>query len=70
MPARSFCLALVFVVCGCASPADMAKDELGDGECAEKAEEKCEEGLASSDRLACLKRETFLCEELERTSPP
>jgi hypothetical protein len=58
---------LLVVAFGCASPADMAKDQLGDSECAERAEEKCEEGLASSDRLACLKRETFLCEELERT---
>ncbi len=67
MPARSSLLVLLFVAFGCASPADMARDELGDSECAERAEEKCEEGLASSDRLACLKRETFLCEELERT---
>ena len=40
------------------------------GECADEAEEKCEEGLASSDRLACLKRETYLCEELEKTPAP
>jgi hypothetical protein len=44
----------------------MAKSQLGDSPCAEAAEEKCEEGLASSDRLACLKRETYLCEELEK----
>jgi hypothetical protein len=67
MLARLVRIALVCTVCGCASPADMAKDQLGDGKCAELAEEKCEEGLASSDRLACLKRETFLCEELEKT---
>lgn len=67
MLARVACFALVCIACGCASPADMAKDELGDGECAEQAEEKCEEGLASSDRLACLKRETYLCEELAKT---
>ena len=54
----------------CASPADMAKSQLGDGPCAEQAEEKCEEGLASSDRLACLKRETYLCEELEKAKGP
>jgi hypothetical protein len=70
MLARTLGLALLCAVCGCASPADMAKDELGDSECAEKAEEKCEEGLASSDRLACLKRETYLCEELEKASAP
>ena len=70
MFARSFRLALLALAWGCASPADMAKDELGDSECAERAEEKCEEGLASSDRLACLKRETYLCEELEKTPPP
>ena len=70
MLVRTTLLALLAIVCACASPADMAKDQLGDSECAEKAEEKCEEGLASSDRLACLKRETYLCEELEKTPPP
>jgi hypothetical protein len=67
---RFACLALVGIAWGCASPADMAKAQLGSGKCAELAEEKCEEGLASADRLACLKRETYLCEELEKTPPP
>ena len=48
----------------------MAKAELGDGKCADQAEQKCEEDLASSDRLACLKREIYLCEELAKTPPP
>lgn len=48
----------------------MAKAELGRGKCADQAEQRCEEELASSDRLACLKRETYLCEELARTPPP
>ena len=66
MLVRFVCAALVGIALGCASPADMAKSELGDSECAERAEEKCEENLAGSDRIACLKRETYLCEELER----
>ncbi len=70
MLARFACFALACVVCGCASPADMAKSELGDGKCADQAEQKCEEALASSDRLACLKREIYLCEEMEKTPTP
>ena len=70
MRSRHLCIALAALACGCASPADMAKSQLGDGPCAEQAEEKCEEGLASSDRLACLKRETYLCEELEKAKAP
>jgi hypothetical protein len=62
--------AWLVVSLGCASPADLARDELGSGECADKAEEKCEEDLAGADRLACLKRETYLCEELEKASAP
>jgi len=61
---------LVGIAFGCASPADMAKAELGSGKCADQAEEKCEGDLAGSDRLACLKRETYLCEELEKTTEP
>jgi hypothetical protein len=61
---------LLLAALGCASPADLARDELGSGECAEEAEEKCEEELAGSDRLACLKRETYLCEELEKAGAP
>ena len=61
--------ALVCLAVGCASPADMAKDELGGGKCADQAEQKCEDDLGSSDRLACLKREIYLCEELAKTPP-
>ncbi len=60
----------VVIACGCASPADMAKAKLGSGKCADRAEQRCEEDLASSDRLACLKREIYLCEELEKTKSP
>jgi hypothetical protein len=70
MLARFARTALFCIACGCASPADMAKSELGDGKCADQAEQKCEEDLASSDRLACLKREIYLCEELEKTPRP
>ncbi len=70
MRTRLLCIAWASLAFGCASPADMAKSQLGDGPCADKAEEKCEEGLANSDRLACLKREIYLCEELEKTKPP
>jgi len=51
----------------CASPADLAKDELGSGACAKQAAKKCEKQLAGSDQAACLKRETYMCEELEKT---
>ncbi|MGH7291167.1 MAG: hypothetical protein ACREJT_08160 [Myxococcota bacterium] len=61
---------LVLLSLACASPADLARDELGSGECADKAEDKCEDDLAGADRLACLKRETYLCEELEKASAP
>jgi len=61
---------ILLVALGCASPADLARDELGSGECADKAEDKCEDELAGSDRLACLKRETYLCEEMEKASAP
>ena len=54
---------------GCASPADLERKKLGSGHCAEEAEEKCEESLPNADRLGCLKRETFLCEQLEQTAP-
>jgi hypothetical protein len=67
---RLACSVVVCVAIGCASPADMAKAELGGGKCADQAEQRCEDDLASSDRLACLKREIYLCEELEKTPPP
>jgi hypothetical protein len=44
----------------------MAKDELGSGPCAKQAAKKCEKQLAGADTQACLKRETYLCEELEK----
>jgi hypothetical protein len=49
----------------CASPADMAKDELGSSPCAKQAAKKCEKQLEGSDQVACLKRETYLCQQLE-----
>jgi hypothetical protein len=68
---KSFALAVtVCALWACASPADMAKAELGSGECADKAEDKCEDDLPNADRLGCLKRETYLCEELEKASKP
>ena len=70
MVARLVCAVFVCIAYGCASPADMAKAQLGRGRCADQAEQRCEEDLASSDRLACLKRETYLCEELENTPRP
>lgn len=60
-------LALGFLLAAaCASPADLAKDELGSGPCAKQAAKKCENELAGSDRVSCLKRETYMCEELEK----
>ena len=70
MLARLACWLFVCITCACASPADMAKAELGGGKCADRAEQRCEDDLAGADRLACLKRETYLCEELERTPRP
>lgn len=60
------------VICGlaCASPADLERKKLGSGRCAELAEEKCEESLPNADRLGCLKRETFLCEQMEEAGEP
>jgi hypothetical protein len=49
----------------CASPADMAKDELGSSPCAKQAAKKCEKQLSGADPQACMKRETYLCQELE-----
>jgi hypothetical protein len=49
----------------CASPADMAKDELGSSPCAKKAAKKCEKQLEGADQQACMKRETYLCQQLE-----
>jgi hypothetical protein len=70
MVGRLACTVFVCTAFGCASPADMAKAQLGRSRCADQAEQRCEEDLASADRLACLKRETYLCEELERTPRP
>jgi hypothetical protein len=63
------CAVVPFLV-ACASPADLERKKLGSGRCAEEAEEKCEESLPNADRLGCLKRETFLCEQLEENAPP
>ena len=63
---RRLLLAGFLLAAACASPADMAKDELGSGPCAKQAAKKCEGELAGADRVSCLKRETYLCEELEK----
>lgn len=63
LPALVCALALA----ACASPADLARQELGSGPCAKQAAKKCETQLEGSDQLACMKRETFLCEELANT---
>ncbi len=61
-------LALGFLLASaCASPADLAKDELGSSACAKQAAKKCEKQLAGSDQQACMKRENYMCEELEKT---
>ncbi|HTO52461.1 MAG TPA: hypothetical protein VMR50_03660 [Myxococcota bacterium] len=49
----------------CASPADMAQDELGSSACAKQAAKKCEKQLEGADQVACQKRETYLCQQLE-----
>ena len=62
-------LGFLFGALACASPADMERDKLGSGPCADQAEEKCEESLPNADRLGCLTRETFLCEQMQETAP-
>lgn len=64
---RRLALLGFLLAAACASPADMAKDELGSSACAKQAAKKCEKQLAGSDQQACLKRETYLCEQLENT---
>jgi hypothetical protein len=61
---------LIVLAGACASPADLERKKLGSGKCAEQADEKCEESLPNADRLGCLKRETFLCEQLEENKTP
>ena len=61
---------LIVLAGACASPADLERDKLGSGKCAEQADEKCEESLPNADRLGCLKRETFLCEQMEENKTP
>lgn len=61
---------IVLCALACASPADLERKKLGSGRCAELAEEKCEESLPNADRLGCLKRETFLCEQMEEAGEP
>ena len=50
----------------CASPEDMAKSQMGSGECADKAEEVCDK-MAGADQQACLKRQIYMCEELKKS---
>ena len=59
-------LGFLMLSAACASPADMAKDELGSSACAKQAAKKCENQLAGADAQACMKRETYLCQELEK----
>ncbi|HTO70723.1 MAG TPA: hypothetical protein VMR31_12760 [Myxococcota bacterium] len=56
----------LLAVAACASPADMAKDDLGSSRCAKQAEKKCEGQLAGSDQQACMKRELYMCEEVSK----
>ena len=53
------------IALACASPEDMAKSQMGSGECADKAEEVCEK-MSGSDQQACLKRQIYMCEELKK----
>jgi hypothetical protein len=64
---RLLAIGFLAAAAACASPADLAKDELGSSGCAKQAAKKCEKQLAGADRQACLKRETYMCEELEKT---
>jgi hypothetical protein len=50
----------------CASPEDMAKSQMGSGECADKAEEVCDK-MSGADQQACLKRQIYMCEELKKS---
>ena len=45
----------------------MAKDELGSSPCAKQAAKKCEKQMSGADQAACMKRETYLCQELENS---
>jgi hypothetical protein len=54
------------IALACASPEDMAKSQMGSGECADKAEEVCEK-MSGSDQQACLKRQIYMCEELKKS---
>lgn len=60
-------IGFLLAAAACASPADLAKDELGSGKCAKEAAAKCEKQLAGADRQGCLKRETYMCEQLDNT---
>jgi len=51
----------------CASPEDLAKSQLGSGECADKAEAVCDK-MSGADQQACLKRQIYMCEELKKSS--
>jgi hypothetical protein len=64
---RRACFGFAFAVAlACASPEDMAKSQMGSGECADKAEEVCDK-LAGADQQACLKRQIYMCEELKKS---
>jgi len=63
---RRLWLAGCLLALACASPADMAKSDLGSSPCAKQAEKKCEKQLAGSDQQACMKRELYMCEQLEQ----
>lgn len=69
-PIRILACALVLPALACASPADLERKKLGSGRCAKLADEKCEESLPAADRLGCLKRETYLCEQMEEAGEP
>jgi hypothetical protein len=56
----------LFAALACASPEDMAKSQMGSGECADKAEEVCDK-MAGADQQACLKRQIYMCEELKKS---
>lgn len=60
---------LIGAALACASPEDLAKSQLGSGECADKAAEVCDK-MSGSDQQACLKRQIYMCEELRKSQSP
>jgi len=67
--AFGFAALVGIAVLACASPEDMARSQMGSGECADKAEEVCDK-MAGSDQQACLKRQIYMCEELKKSQSP